>query len=438
MTEPAIAKPAPPPAKPKLAAVDVVAVILGNALEFYDFTVYGAFAVMIGRAFFPVETPGGSLLLSVATFGVGFVTRPLGGIVIGAYADRRGRKAAMTLTIWLMALGSGMVAILPGYATIGWAAPALLVLARLIQGFSAGGEMGPATTYLVEAAPPARRAFYGAWQLASQNAGSLLSGLFGFLLAAALPQDAVDGWAWRLPFLIGIVIAPVGLHIRNRLSETLDAETAHATAGAVLKDLFQRHARPLALSFLLIPGGTVTQYFLGYTTTYAIATLHMPTITAMLSGLVVGLSGAVFAVLGGLLGDRTSAKAVALWPRVLLTLVIYPAMLLVVRERTPAALLGVMGGLMALQAMSGAMGIVLIPRSLPAAVRTAGLSIAYALAVTLFGGTAQVVFTWVIQTTGNPLSPLWWVIAVNIVTILATWALRDAEEPGGRRAAALR
>jgi MFS family permease len=419
--------------KPKLSAVDVVAVILGNALEFYDFTVYGAFAVMIGKAFFPADVPGGGLLLSVATFGVGFVTRPLGGIVIGAYADRRGRKAAMTLTIWLMALGSGMIAIVPGYATIGWAAPALLVLARLIQGFSAGGEMGPATTYLVEAAPRPRRAFYGAWQLASQNAGSLLSGLFGFLLATALPQDAIDGWAWRVPFLLGILIAPVGIRIRNRLSETLDTKTAHATAGAVLKHLFQRHARPLALSFLLIPGGTVTQYFLGYTTTYAIATLHMPTTVAMLSGLVVGLSGAVFAVLGGLAADRIGVKTVALWPRVVLTVAIYPAMLLVVRERTPEALLGVMGCLMALQAMSGAMGIVLIPRSLPAAVRTAGLSIAYALAVTLFGGTAQVVFTWAIQQTGNPLSPLWWVIAVNVVTILATGALRPVPDQAGAR-----
>ncbi|GGF38538.1 MFS transporter [Aliidongia dinghuensis] len=430
------AAPASPRARSatRLSAVDVVAVILGNALEFYDFTVYGAFAVMIGKAFFPADVPGGSLLLSVATFGVGFVTRPLGGIIIGAYADRRGRKAAMTLTIWLMALGSGMVAILPGYATIGWAAPALLVVARLIQGFSAGGEMGPATTYLVEAAPSRRRAFYGAWQLASQNAGALLSGLFGFLLAEALPKGALEDWAWRVPFLIGILIAPVGLRIRNRLDETLDTKTAHASTGAVLSDLFRHHVRPLALGFLLIPGGTVAQYFLGgYTATYAITTLHMPTSVAMLGGLTVGVSGAVFSIVGGMLGDRFGAKAVALWPRVLLTLLIYPAVLLVVRAPSAGMLLGVMALLMALQAMSGAMGIVLIPRSLPAAVRTAGLSIAYALAVTLFGGTAQVVFTWAIQSTGDPLSPLWWVIAINIVTILATLALRPLPDEAGAR-----
>jgi len=421
---------APAPATPKrgLSATDVVAVILGNALEFYDFTVYAAFAVMIGKAFFPAEGAANSLLLSVATFGVGFVTRPLGGIVIGAYADRRGRKAAMTLTIWLMALGSGMIAIIPGYATIGWAAPALLVVARLIQGFSAGGEMGPATTYLVEAAPPERRAFYGAWQLASQNAGALVSGALGFLLAELLPKQAVDDWAWRLPFALGIVIAPVGLRIRNWLSETLDTKAAHATARAVLSDLFRRHRRALIVGFLIIPGGTVTQYFLSYINTYAIATLHMPTNLAMLAGLTVGVSGAVFAVLGGLAADRIGAKPVALWPRVLLTLAIYPAMLMVVDERTPGTLLAVVAGLMALQAMSGAMGIVLIPRSLPAAVRTSGLSIAYALGVTLFGGTAQLVFTWLIQATHDPLSPLWWVIAINIVSILATIAIRPAQD----------
>ena len=421
---------APAPALPKrgLSATDVVAVILGNALEFYDFTVYGAFAVMIGKAFFPAEGAANSLLLSVATFGVGFVTRPLGGLVIGAYADRRGRKAAMTLTIWLMALGSGMIAIIPGYATLGWAAPALLVLARLIQGFSAGGEMGPATTYLVEAAPPERRAFYGAWQLASQNAGALVSGALGFLLAELLPKQAIDDWAWRLPFALGIVIAPVGLRIRNWLSETLDAKVAHATAGAVLRDLFHRHRRALLVGFLVIPGGTVTQYFLSYINTYAIATLQMPTNLAMLAGLTVGVSGAVFAVLGGLAADRIGAKTVALWPRVLLTLVIYPAMLMVVEQRTPGTLLSVVAVLMALQAMSGAMGIVLIPRSLPAAVRTSGLSIAYALGVTLFGGTAQLVFTWLIQQTGDPLSPLWWVIAINIVSILATIAIRPVAD----------
>jgi MFS family permease len=183
----------------------VFAAVMGNALEFYDFTVYAAFAAMIGRAFFPATDPKISLLLSVATFGVGFFARPLGGILIGAYADRFGRKPAMTLTIWLMALGSGAIGLLPTYDQIGLFAPVLLVLARLVQGFSAGGEMGPATTYLLESAPPGWTCFFGSWQLASQNIGNLISGVIGVILALLMSEADVNGWGWRIPFLLGIL-----------------------------------------------------------------------------------------------------------------------------------------------------------------------------------------------------------------------------------------
>ncbi|MFE8103066.1 MFS transporter [Brenneria goodwinii] len=197
------------------------AITLGNALEFYDFTIYSIFAAVIARQFFPAETPLGSLLLSVAVFGVGFLTRPLGGILIGAYADRKGRKAAMTLTISLMALSSAMLAVIPSYAAIGIAAPCLVVLARLIQGFSAGGEMGPATTYLLERAPANQRGFYTSWQSASQGLAFLIAGLMGFIMTQILPKESLESWGWRLPFLLGVLIAPVGIYIRNRLPETL-------------------------------------------------------------------------------------------------------------------------------------------------------------------------------------------------------------------------
>jgi MFS family permease len=245
----------------------VVAAILGNALEFYDFTVYAAFAAMIGRAFFPVANPNVSLLLSVATFGIGFVARPLGGILIGAYADRFGRKPAMTLTIWLMALGSGMIGLLPDYATIGIIAPLLLVVARLIQGFSAGGEMGPATTYLLESAPAGRQCFFGSWQLASQNMGSILSGLVGVILALSMSHEVADGWGWRIPFLLGILIAPIGFYIRRNLDETLHHEEAHGSMSAVLSDVLKRYWVQVILCILVISGATITQYFFIYTPT---------------------------------------------------------------------------------------------------------------------------------------------------------------------------
>ena len=411
----------------------VVAAILGNALEFYDFTVYAAFAAVIGRTFFPAANPNISLLLSVTTFGVGFVARPLGGILIGAYADRFGRKPAMTLTIWLMALGSGMIGLLPSYATIGVLAPLLLVVARLIQGFSAGGEMGPATTYLLESSPPDRRGFFGSWQRASQNMGSIISGLIGVVLALSLSEQAADSWGWRVPFLLGILIAPVGFYIRRNLDETLDSEDAHGTMSAVLSDVVKRHWVNVVLCILVISGATITQYFFIYTTTYALTTLGFSQTVAMTSNLVLGVVGMCAAVAGGVLADRFGLKLVATLPRLLVTLLLYPALSLVVASRSPTVFIVVVACLMIPHAMAGAAGIILIPKLFPAAVRTSGLSIAYALGVTIFGGTAQIVFTWIIGATGDKLSWVWYIIAMGLVSLLSTLAIRIPAEWTSRR-----
>jgi MFS family permease len=415
----------------------VGAAILGNALEFYDFTVYAAFATYLARAFFPADNPNTSLLLAVATFGVGFVARPLGGIVIGAYADRFGRRPAMTLTIWLMALGSGMIGLLPTYDQIGLLAAVLLVLARLLQGFSAGGEMGPATTYLLESAPAHRKGFFGSWQLASQNMGSLISGLVGLLLAFLMTPGTTDSWGWRIPFLLGILIAPVGYFIRRNLDETLDTEQAHGSLGGVLSDVAAKHWSKILLCILLISGGTITQYFFLYTTTYAISTLHYSQGWAMATNFTTFVSGAIFALLGGTLADRYGLKTVAIVPRIIVTLLLYPALLLVVSSASPLVLVITSATLIAFHAMSGAAGIILIPLIFPSVVRTAGLSIAYALGVTIFGGTAQIVFTWIIGATGDKLSWVWYVVAMGIVSLLATIAIRLPEGVEQRREGAM-
>lgn len=407
----------------------VAAAVIGNAFEFYDFMVYATFAAMLGKVFFPSHNPNTSLLLSVATFGVGFVARPLGGIVIGSFADRFGRKPAMTLTIWLMALGSGMIGLLPTYEQIGVLAPLLLVVARLIQGFSAGGEMGPATTFLVESAPPDRVGFFGSWQLASQNIGILCASLIGLALAWILPPDAVNDWGWRVPFLLGILIAPVGLYIRRQLSETLETERAHASMGLVLSDLFRNHWHVIVLAILAISGGTIAQYFFGYATTYALTTLGFSTTVSMAVGVAVGISGMVFSIVGGVLADRFSLKSVSIVARVLMTVLFYPLLTLVLGTNSPTLFILAMCVLMAFQAMSGAAAIVLLPLCLPREIRTAGLSIGYATGVTIFGGTAQIVFTWLIETTGNKLAPLWYVVAAGIVSILATAAFKLHVEP---------
>jgi len=410
----------------------VAAAIIGNALEFYDFTVYGIFATWLAKAFFPADNPSVSLLLAVATFGVGFVARPLGGILIGAYADRFGRKPAMSMTIWLMAIGSGMIGLLPTYAQVGVLAPVLLVFARILQGFSAGGEMGPATTYLLESAPAHRRCFFGSWQLASQNMGSIISGLVGLLLSVLLTPAATDSWGWRVPFLLGILIAPVGYYIRNKLDETMNAEEAHGSMRAVLANVLGDHWQKILLCILLISGATITQYFFIYTTTYAINTLHYSPGWAMTANMVIGITGMVFALAGGTLADRIGIRAVVLLPRLLATVLLYPVLHLVVSSGSPLVLVIAMAGLMAIHATASAAGIVLIPMIFPGAVRTSALSIAYALGVTIFGGSAQLIFTWIIDATGDKLSWVWYVIAMSLVSFLGTLAIRVPEGLGGK------
>jgi len=423
----AVAPAAHPALRNPSATKRVVAAVMGNALEFYDFTVYATFAAIIGRTFFPATNPYLSLLLSVATFGVGFVARPLGGILIGAYADRFGRKPAMKLTIWLMALGSGMIGFLPGYAQIGVFAPLLLVLARLVQGFSAGGEMGPATTYLLESAPVGRKCFFGSWQLASQNIGNIISGIIGVLLALLLSDSVTNAWGWRVPFLLGILIAPIGFYIRRNLDETLDEEEALESMSAVLSDVVKRHWPQIVLCILIISGATVTQYFFIYTTTYALTTLGYGQRAAMTANLTIGVVGTTFALIGGVLADRWGIKAITLIPRILVTLLLYPALWLIVSSGSPAVFIATVAALMSLHAMSAAAGIILIPKVFPAAIRTSGLSIAYATGVTLFGGTAQIVFTWIIGATGDKLSWVWYIIALSIISIAGTFAIRVPE-----------
>jgi MFS family permease len=415
-----------PPAIPTSA---VVATVLGNALEFYDFTTYAFFAVMIGRAFFPARDPFVSLLLSVAAFGVGFISRPLGGIMIGAYADRAGRKPAMMLSIALMAVGMVLLAATPSYATIGLAAPFLVVVARLIQGFALGGEVGPSTSYLLEAAPVGRRGQYAAWQIASQGAAMALAGLFGVLLSFLLDDAAMQSWGWRIPFIIGIAIVPVGLIMRSRLQETVDpaAKTLHPTAGHVLATLLEHHRRPLVLALMLITSGTIAAYIGAYMTTYALNTLHMATGASLGATAVVGLCLLVFGLIGGWLSDRVGRKPVYLLSKLALTAVAYPAFVAINRHHTLAALL-LMAGLMAALNGLGSVALVIIPECFPKSVRSAGLSTVYALAVTVFGGTTQFVVTWLIHATGDPLSPAWYLIASCAIGIAAILMVAETKD----------
>ncbi|HHO8913822.1 TPA: MFS transporter, partial [Pseudomonas aeruginosa] len=254
----------PPAAADPASRRSVFAVVLGNAVEFFDFGVYATFAVMIGRTFFPSDSAFVSLLLSVTAFGVGFVIRPLGAILIGAYADRAGRKPAMLLTLFLMALGTGGIAVLPGYDSIGPAAPLLLVLTRLLQGLAWGGEAGPATTYILEAAPPHKRGTYACWQVVAQGIAAVAAGLMGYLLTLWLDERQLQEWGWRIPFAAGLLVLPIGLYIRLNLAETFSGRGRQASTRSLLGELFGNHRRALLLGLLILSGSTITQYFLNY------------------------------------------------------------------------------------------------------------------------------------------------------------------------------
>ena len=406
----------------------VAATIIGNALEFYDFVTYAFFAVYIGKAFFPASTPLGSLLLSVAVFGVGFVSRPLGGILIGAYADRAGRKPAMLLTIGLITVGTLGLAITPSYESIGVAAPIIVVLCRLVQGLALGGEVGPSSAFLIESAPAARRGLYGSWQLASQGAAGFVAGVFGMALTSSLAPAELQAWGWRVPFAVGLLLIPLAVYLRRAMPETLEHGTASAARAESVSVL--SHKRLILLSIMAILGGTVSTYVGNYMTTYAITTLKFAPTVAMAATVVGGLSTVVFALLGGWMSDRIGRKPVMLVPRLAAALLSYPAFLLLVNLKTPMALFGVTILLGALTAISGAASLVAIPELFPRRIRASGMSIAYAVGVALFGGTTQFVVTWLIGATGNPASPALYVTATSVIAIVGMALLPET----GKRA----
>jgi len=402
----------------------VTAAAVGNALEFYDFTVYGFFALLIGKLFFPVHDPVGQLLLAVASFGVGFFTRPLGGLLIGAYADRAGRRPALMLTISLMTVGTLALAVTPSYGSIGLAAPVILVIARLVQGLALGGEVGPSTAVLLECARPGRRGAYTSWQTASQGAAILGAGVAGVLLSAILSKEQLADWGWRVPFALGLFIVPVGLYIRRCLPETLLAPGTHGSID-VLRMLWRQHRRSLVLAILVIMCLTISTYVNNYMTTFALTTLGLPASKAMWATLTQGAVIAAAAFWSGNLSDRIGRKPVMIWSRIAVMLAIYPAFLFLVGEKSVWALVFVTALLTFLTTLSAVAALVAVTEIFPNEVRSSGLALSYAVSVAAFGGTTQFAIAWLIGTTGNPLSPAYYVILTSAISLWAMFQLPE-------------
>ena len=396
----------------------IVAAVIGNALEWYDFVVYGFLTVIIARLFFPAQDEYASLLLTMATFGVGFFMRPVGGIVLGMYADRKGRKAALQLIIALMTLSMAMIAFAPPYAAIGVAAPLLILLARLLQGFATGGEFASATSFLVESAPAHKRGFYGSLQMVGQSLAALSGAVAGALITRGLAPDQIDAWGWRLPFLFGLIIGPVGLYIRRYLEETeafVEARRERAVLNP-LRTVVTQNRRGLAVTFGLVICGTISYYVvLVYMPTFAKTQLGMSmsdAFTAQIFGLVC-LTVAI--PLFGALSDRIGRKPILMAATIAYFVLLYP-MFAWVHSEPGLVRLAIMQGL-----LCSLVGVFLGPIStaiaeqFPTGVRSTGLAVAYNFAVMLFGGFAQLIVTWLIRATGSPLAPAYYVMFGAVV-----------------------
>jgi MFS family permease len=408
----------------------VLAVVVGNGLEYYDFVTYAFFAAQIGRTFFPSDVPGTSLLASLATFGVGFLTRPLGAFVIGRYGDRAGRKPAMLLSFILIGVGVIGLPLIPSYASIGVLAPVLAIAFRLLQGFALGGEVGPSTAFLMEAAPPLRRGLYISLQATSADFAVFIAGLVGVGLASVLDAPALDAWGWRLALLLGAAIIPVGFVLRRTLDETL-----RTPAQTNEEPPTQGYARIVALGLILLGAATTTNYLLEYMTTYASTTLGMSAKIAFGATAVIGLSGLMCDSLGGWLSDRWGRKPIMIVPWLFLAVAVFPSFWLLERLRTGAALYTACAVLASLSTLSSATIIVAITESLPRRVRSAGIAITYALAISVFGGSTQFFVAWLIRATGNPLAPAWYMFSGVIIGLLA---LSQLPETAPAKAAAAR
>ncbi|WMN19134.1 MFS transporter [Pseudomonas piscis] len=416
-----------PPAVSKTR--QVVAAVIGNALEWYDFIIYGFLASFIARQFFPGSDEYTSLLMALATFGVGFFMRPVGGVLLGIYSDRKGRKAAMLLIIQLMTLAIAIIVFTPTYAAIGLGAPLLVVVARMLQGFATGGEYASATAYLVESAPPHRKGLYGSWQLV----GQCLAVFSGAAMAAAVTHffspQALEQWGWRLPFVFGLLIGPLGLWIRKYMDEPqafVEARKQVRGKGPGLLEIIRTHRRGILVAMGLACGATVSFYVLLVNMpTFAHNNLGLPLDQVLLVQMLAVALMTLIIPLAGALSDRHGRRPVLMVFTLVFFVMVYPLYAWVAAAPSIERLLVMQ--LLLCSAIGGCFGPAptALAEQFPIEVRSTGVSVAYNVAVMLFGGFAPLVVTWLSKTMATPVAPAFYVLLTSLLSLLAIYCLHD-------------
>ena len=388
----------------------VLRVTSGNFLEMFDFFLFGFYATYISKAFFPAGSDFASLMLTFMTFGAGFLMRPLGAILLGAYVDQIGRRKGLIVTLTIMASGTILIAFVPGYATIGLFAPLLVLTGRLLQGFSAGVELGGVSVYLAEMATPGNKGFYVSWQSASQQVAIMVAAVIGYALNAMLPPADVAAWGWRVPFIIGCMIVPFLFYIRRSLEET--PEFLHRKHRPSAREIFISLAanwQIVLLGMLLVAMTTISFYTITvYTPTFGKSVLKLSATASLAVTFCVGLSNFIWLPIMGAVSDRVGRKPILLLFSGLTLVTAYPVLAWLVAHASFATMLLVLLWLSFLYGSYNGAMVVALTEVVPATVRTAGFSLAYSLATALFGGFTPLVSTWLIEATGNRAAPAFW------------------------------
>src|ERR1700674_4924053 len=400
----------------------ILAASLGNALEFYEILVYGYFAVVISKVFFPAADETVSILVTLGSFGVSFLARPVGAIFLGAYGDRKGRRQALTLSILLMTIGTGVMTLMPSYGSLGLLAPILVLVARLLQGFSVGGEFASSTAFLVEHRPD-RAGFFASWQWASQGLAALIATGFGLLLTNTMAAADLQSWGWRIPFAFGLLIGPVGYYVRSRMSETpefLDAGAARAPLRELLVGQWDR----LLLTTGAVIASTSSQYMIVFMPAYAIKELHLPQSVGFIAALLAAALQTVLVPLVGLWVDKVGQIPIMIGAATLFAVAAYPAFVLLGAHASLAVLVMMVCWLGFLKSFfSGALPS-LMARVFPTSTRVSGMSLSYNIAVAVFGGFAPFFAQSLIDITGSKLAPSYYVIATALISLAALIVLR--------------